>query len=91
MVDSAFVSDAVDANTGVPPSAFVPAFTCAAVRVVSPPGITTHLMFSAKLAVKLATAVDPVTDVAVGWTVNPDVYISSRLDSVPAAVAQYTS
>jgi hypothetical protein len=88
VVESAFAVTGLDANTGEPPEASVPAFTCAAVSVVPPPRITTQIMFSAKLAVKLADAVAPVTDTAEGCTVNPDVYMSRRVDSVPDAVAQ---
>jgi hypothetical protein len=91
VVVSAFAVEALDANVGEPPAAFVPAFTSAAVSVVPPPGITTQRMFSARLAVKLAEAVVPVTETAEGCTVNPDVYMSSLVDRVPEAVAQYTS
>lgn len=73
MVDKALADVADDTCTGVVGA--VPAFTWDAVGAVDPLVKMIQRTFSTRVTVKEATVVVPVTVVADGWTVNPDVYL----------------
>ena len=77
VVEPALAMVAEEADTGVLPLFPVPALISEDVGVVAPVGRMTHRTFSANVMVKETTVDVPVTVVAVGWTVKPDVNMSS--------------